>query len=188
MRKCPYLLGSSRKVFVKNEGGFRRSSSGLNLKQRCSGLCCSSTIASIFPGSLPQRLRLRRDSERLRFCPQSEAVLRGPQALRRALAVWYELTSCPSRSCQVSALILQAENHCRLCVRGTRHAEVVWFSCTAPDATPSFAVFGRRALSRLSVARFCCLDYSLDPSPSFFQARWLLLTSSSTHRRGSGRC
>jgi len=58
------------------------------------GLCCSSTIASTFPGSLPQRLRLRRDSERLRVCPQSEAVLRGPQALKRglsALAVWHEV-------------------------------------------------------------------------------------------------
>ena len=53
------------------------------------------------------------------------------------------VNSCPSRSCQVSALILQAENPC-LCVHDTRHAEVVWFSCTVPDATPSSAVFGRR--------------------------------------------
>ena len=36
------------------------------------------------------------------------------------------------------------ENHCRFCVHGTRHAEVVLFSCTVPDATPSSAVFGRR--------------------------------------------
>ena len=48
--------------------------------------------------------------------------------------------------------------------------------------------FWQAALSRLLVACFCCLDYSLDRSPSFFQARWLLLTSSSTHRRDSGRC
>jgi hypothetical protein len=33
-----------------------------------------------FPGSLPQRLRRRRDSERLRVCPQSEAVLRTSDA------------------------------------------------------------------------------------------------------------
>jgi hypothetical protein len=58
-------------------------------------LRCSSTIASTFPGSLPQRLRPRRDSECSRVYPQFEAVLRGPLALRRglsALAVWHELT------------------------------------------------------------------------------------------------
>ena len=47
-----------------------------------------------FSGILPQRLRLHRDSERLRVCPESEAVLRGPQALKRrlsALAVWHEV-------------------------------------------------------------------------------------------------
>ena len=40
-------------------------------------------------------MNIGRDSERLRVCPQSEAVLRGPQALKRglsALAVWHELT------------------------------------------------------------------------------------------------
>jgi hypothetical protein len=36
------------------------------------------------------------------------------------------------------------ENYCCFCVHGTRHAEVVWFSCTVPDATPSSAVSGRR--------------------------------------------
>lgn len=36
------------------------------------------------------------------------------------------------------------ENQCCFCVHGTRHAEVVLFSCTVPDATPSSVIFGRR--------------------------------------------
>ena len=59
-------------------------------------VCVVLPLSSVpFPGSVPQRLHLRRDSERLRVCPQSEAVLRGPQALRRGLsglAVWHKLT------------------------------------------------------------------------------------------------
>jgi len=39
---------------------------------------------------------------------------------------------------------MHPENHYRLCVPGTRHAEVVWFSCTVPGATPSSSVFDRR--------------------------------------------
>jgi len=83
-----------------------------------------------------------------------------------------------------------------------RHPENHWLLlCTWYTARRSCLVFLHRsrchtflrclwqaALSRLLVACFCCLDYSLDPSPSFFQARWLLLSSSSTHRRDSGRC
>src|SRR5215469_8061844 len=49
-------------------------------------------------------------------------------------------------SCEsvVAILLKHRENHCRLCVWGTRHAEVVWVSYAVPDAAPSSAVFGRR--------------------------------------------
>jgi len=49
-------------------------------------------------------------------------------------------------SCEsvVAILFKHPENHSRLCVRGTRHAEVVWVSCAVPGAAPSSAVFARR--------------------------------------------
>jgi len=49
-------------------------------------------------------------------------------------------------SCEsvVAILFKHPENYCRLRVRGTRHAEVVWVSCAVPLAAPSSAVCGRR--------------------------------------------
>src|SRR5246127_4694183 len=41
-------------------------------------------------------------------------------------------------------LFERPENYCRLRLRGTRRAEVVWFACAVPGAAPSSAVFGRR--------------------------------------------
>jgi len=55
-------------------------------------------------------------------------------------------------------------------VHGTQ--KLFGFPAPVPDAIPSSAV-SVGGISRLLVACFCCLDYSLDPSPSFFQARWL---------------